>query len=126
MDDDTAPPARTRGHTHGRHYDHWRIRPRGLDIGALLAQAQSVQNQLEAAQNQLAESNFEGTAGGGLVRATVTGTGELDALTIAPEALEDTDAETLADLVVAAVKDATGQARAMQQSLMPQMPSLGL
>ena len=54
----------------------------GLDIGALLAQAQSVQNQLEAAQNQLAESNFEGTAGGGLVRATVTGTGELDALTI--------------------------------------------
>ena len=67
----------------------------GLDIGALLAQAQSVQNQLEAAQNQLAESNFEGTAGGGLVRATVTGTGELDA-------------------------------RAMQQSLMPQMPSLGL
>ena len=98
----------------------------GLDIGALLAQAQSVQNQLEAAQNQLAESNFEGTAGGGLVRATVTGTGELDALTIAPEALEDTDAETLADLVVAAVKDATGQARAMQQSLMPQMPSLGL
>lgn len=51
----------------------------GLDIGALLAQAQSVQNQLEAAQNQLAESNFEGTAGGGLVRATVTGTGELDA-----------------------------------------------
>ncbi|MCU4154306.1 YbaB/EbfC family DNA-binding protein, partial [Lactobacillus acidophilus] len=52
--------------------------------------------------------------------------GELDALTIAPEALEDTDAETLAALVVAAVKDATGQARAMQQSLMPQMPSLGL
>lgn len=95
----------------------------GLDMGALLAQAQSVQNQLEAAQNQLAESNFEGTAGGGLVRATVTGTGELDALTIAPEALEDTDAETLAGLVVAAVKDATGQARAMQQSLMPQMPT---
>ena len=45
---------------------------------------------------------------------------------IAPEALEDTDAETLADLVVAAVKDATGQAHTMQQSLMPQMPGLGL
>lgn len=106
----------------------------GLDMGALLAQAKSVQDQLEAAQNQLTESSFEGTAGGGLVRATVTGTGELDALMIAPEALEDTDAETLedtdaetlADLVVAAVKDATGQAHTMQQSLMPQMPGLGL
>ena len=95
----------------------------GLDMGALLAQAKSVQDQLEAAQNQLTESSFEGTAGGGLVRATVTGTGELDALMIAPEALEDTDAETLA---VAAVKDATGQAHTMQQSLMPQMPGLGL
>ena len=98
----------------------------GLDMGALLAQAKSVQDQLEAAQNQLTESSFEGTAGGGLVRATVTGTGELDALMIAPEALEDTDAETLADLVVAAVKDATGQAHTIQQSLMPQMPGLGL
>ena len=98
----------------------------GLDMGALLAQAKSVQDQLEVAQNQLTESSFEGTAGGGLVRATVTGTGELDALTIAPEVLEDTDAETLADLVVAAVKDATGQAHTMQQALMPQMPGLGL
>ena len=98
----------------------------GLDMGALLAQAKSVQDQLEVAQNQLTESSFEGTAGGGLVRATVTGTGELDALTIAPEALEDTDAEALADLVVAAAKDATGQAHTMQQSLMPQMPGLGL
>lgn len=98
----------------------------GIDMGALLAQAQSVQGQLEAAQNQLAESSFEGTAGGGLVRATVTGTGDLDALMITPEALEGTDAETLADLVVAAVKDATEQAHTMQQSLMPQMPGLGL
>lgn len=98
----------------------------GIDMGALLAQAQSVQGQLEAAQNQLAESSFEGTAGGGLVRATVTGTGDLDALTITPETLEGTDAETLADLVVAAVKDATEQAHTMQQSLMPQMPGLGL
>ncbi|MGK2309948.1 YbaB/EbfC family nucleoid-associated protein [Cutibacterium sp. V970] len=98
----------------------------GLDMGSLLAQAQSVQSQLAAAQDQLAESSFEGTAGGGLVRATVTGTGELGALTIAPEALDDTDAETLADLVVAAVKDATEQAHSMQESLMPHMPGLGL
>ncbi|MDO4412704.1 YbaB/EbfC family nucleoid-associated protein [Cutibacterium sp.] len=98
----------------------------GLDMGALLAQAQSVQSQLEAAQNKLAESSFKGTAGGGLVCATVTGAGELDGLTIAPEALEDTDAETLADLVVAAVKDATEQARTMQRSLMPQVPGIGL
>ena len=77
------------------------------DLSSLLQQAQQMQERLLATQAELAESRVEGSAGGGLVKATVTGTGDLVALDIAPEACDPADTETLADLVVAAVRDAT-------------------
>jgi DNA-binding YbaB/EbfC family protein len=72
----------------------------------LMKQAQKMQQQLEAAQAELAEAEVTGTAGGGLVTATLTGGGELTALTIDPKAVDPDDVETLQDLVVAAVRDA--------------------
>ena len=100
--------------------------PRSLDLNALLAQAQAMQNQLEAAQADLANMTVHGTAGGGLVEATLTGTGELVGLKISPEACDPTDTETLADLIVAAVRDANQQAMAVAQATMPPLPELGL
>jgi nucleoid-associated protein EbfC len=76
------------------------------DMAELLKQAQQMQQQLVAAQEQLATSEVTGSAGGGLVTATMTGDGELTALTIAPAAVDPDDLETLQDLVVAAVRDA--------------------
>ena len=76
------------------------------DLSQLMQQAQQMQQQLVAAQQELAESEVTGTAGGGLVPATMTGYGELTALTIAPAAFDPDDLETLQDLVVAAVRDA--------------------
>ena len=73
----------------------------------LLKQAQKMQEQLEAAQAELADAEVSGTAGGGLVTATVTGSGELSALTIDPQAVDPDDVETLQDLIVAAVRDAS-------------------
>jgi DNA-binding YbaB/EbfC family protein len=75
-------------------------------MGALLKQAQQMQQQLVAAQEEMAATEVTGTAGGGLVSATMTGSGELTALTIAPAAIDPDDIETLQDLVVAAVRDA--------------------
>ena len=75
-------------------------------MGALLKQAQQMQQQLVAAQEEMARTEVTGTAGGGLVSATMTGSGELTALTIAPAAIYPDDIETLQDLVVAAVRDA--------------------
>jgi DNA-binding YbaB/EbfC family protein len=72
----------------------------------LLKQAQKMQQQLEEAQAELAATEVTGTAGGGLVTATLTGGGELTAITISPEAVDPEDVETLQDLVVAAVRDA--------------------
>ncbi len=78
-------------------------------MAQLLQQAQQMQQDLAAAQEELAETEVTGTAGGGLVSATMTGTGELTALTIAPSAVDPDDVETLQDLVVAAVRDAARQ-----------------
>jgi DNA-binding YbaB/EbfC family protein len=72
----------------------------------MLKQAQKMQQQLEEAQAELAATEVTGTAGGGLVTATLTGGGELTALTIDPKAVDPDDIETLQDLVVAAVRDA--------------------
>lgn len=83
----------------------------GFDMQALMRQAQEMQAQLQSAQEELAAERLQGSAGGGLVTATVTGAGELVALTIAPSAVDPADAETLADLVVAAVRDATESAQ---------------
>ncbi len=83
------------------------------DMNQLLEQAQQMQQQLVEAQQQLADTQVEGTAGGGLVTAKVTGTGDLVSLDISPEACDPDDTETLADLVVAAVHNATGAAHEM-------------
>ena len=80
------------------------------DTSELLAQAQRLQEGLVLAHERLAEARVEGSAASGLVRATVTGTGELVEVTIKPEACDPADAETLGDMVVAAVRDATEQA----------------
>jgi nucleoid-associated protein EbfC len=75
-------------------------------MAQLMKQAQKMQQQLESAQAELAATEVTGSAGGGLVTATLTGGGELTAITIDPRAVDPDDVETLQDLVVAAVRDA--------------------
>jgi hypothetical protein len=84
----------------------------------LLKQAQEMQRQLVEAQAELAGAEVRGTAGGGLVTATVTGTGELTSLDIDPSVVDPEDAETLADLIVAAVRNATAEARRLGEQKM--------
>ncbi|MEL4503599.1 YbaB/EbfC family nucleoid-associated protein [Luteococcus sp. H138] len=97
----------------------------GMDMNGLLAQAQAMQAQLQQAQDELANSTFTGTAGGDLVEATMTGAGELTGLVIKPEAIDPEDAEGLADLVLAAVRDASAQVQAKAAAVMPAMPDMG-
>lgn len=80
------------------------------DMQGILQQASAMQARLLAAQHELAGARVDGTSGGGLVQATVTGTGELVALRIDPEVCDPDDPDTLADLVVAAVHNATDNA----------------
>jgi DNA-binding YbaB/EbfC family protein len=92
--------------------------PAQPNMQQLMKQAQQMQQQLMSAQAQLAEVEVEGSAGGGLVRATMTGAGELKALVIDPKAIDPDDVETLQDLVVAAVRDAARAAADVTQETM--------
>jgi DNA-binding YbaB/EbfC family protein len=81
-----------------------------LDMQQLFAAAAQMQSQLMNAQQQLAETEIEGSAGGGLVKVTISGQGELIDVEIAKEAIDPGDpaetASTLADLILAASRDA--------------------
>ena len=101
--------------------------PAQPNMQQLMKQAQQMQQQLMAAQEELADLEVEGHAGGGLVRATMTGSGELRSLVIDPKAVDPDDVETLQDLVVAAVRDAARAAQELTQEKMgPLTGGLGL
>jgi DNA-binding YbaB/EbfC family protein len=92
--------------------------PGGADLTSLLQQAQQMQARLLEAQEELARAEVSGSAGGGLVHATVTGGGEVVGLRIEPGAIDPDDAEGLADLVLAAIRDANRAAQELQQQTM--------
>ncbi len=83
------------------------------DMAAIMQQAQQMQQQLMEAQAQIADTEVTGQAGGGLVSATVKGTGELVGLTIDPKIVDPDDTETLQDLIIGAVADASKSASAV-------------
>ena len=93
-----------------------------LDMQQLLAAAAAMQSQLMNAQQELAEAEVEGTAGGGLVRATVNGQGELVDLSIDAAAIDADEpqetAQTISDLVLAAYRDACRAVDDLQQETM--------
>ncbi|GAA1953062.1 hypothetical protein GCM10009798_10310 [Nocardioides panacihumi] len=95
----------------------------GLDLNALLGQAQQMQEQLASAQAQLAETTVDGTVAGGAVTVTVNGVGELQRVDIKAGEFDGSDADSLSDLsdlIVAAYRDAKQQADALAgQSLGP-------
>lgn len=80
----------------------------------MLKQMQQMQADMQAAQDALANMTLDATVGGGVVRATVTGDGELVSIKIDPSVVDPDDIETLEDLVVAAVIEATRQAKVLQ------------
>ena len=92
----------------------------------LLQQVQKMQADVQAAQNALADERVEATVGGGVVKAIVTGDGALVEIKIDPSVVDPADVETLEDLVVAAVHEATRQAKVLQaQKLGAVTPDLG-
>ena len=96
------------------------------DMSALLAQAQQMQQQLLKAQRELTNTEVNGQAGGGLVRVTAKGSGEVVAVTIDPKVVNPDDVETLQDLIVGALADAAKQATALaQQRLSPLAGGMG-
>lgn len=88
------------------------------DMRGLMQQAAEMQKQLQKSQAELAEKTYEGTAGGGVVKATVKGTLELVSVEFDPSILDPDDPEIVGDLVVAAVNQATAAATEEAQAAM--------
>lgn len=84
-------------------------------MSQLLAQAQQMQQKLLEAQHQLANAEIHGEAGGGLVKVVVKGSGEVIGVEIDPKVVDPSDIETLQDLIVGAMRDASGQVTKMAQ-----------
>ncbi|UOE22161.1 YbaB/EbfC family nucleoid-associated protein [Thermobifida halotolerans] len=93
-----------------------------MDMQAILQQAQQMQQQLMAAQQELDEAKLQGTSGGGLVTVTMNGRGQVEDITIDPGAVDPGDAsdtaQTIADLVLAAIRDAERMVEELQQQKM--------
>jgi nucleoid-associated protein EbfC len=84
----------------------------------MLRQVQQMQAAMAQAQQEIAATEVTGSAGGGMVTATVSGNGDLKAIKIDPGAVDPDDVEMLEDLVVAAVTEARRSAEQLSQEKM--------
>jgi DNA-binding YbaB/EbfC family protein len=89
-----------------------------MNMGNLQRMVQQQMQEMARIQAELEAATVDGSAGGGVVKATVTGKQDLVSLTIDPSAVDPDDVEMLQDLVVAAVNDALRGARALAESKM--------
>ncbi len=94
------------------------MQPGQPDLQMIMQQAQKMQEQLIAAQAELATAEVIGQAGNGLVQVTMTAAGEVRAVRIDPQVVDPEDVDTLQDLVVGALQDAARAAQQLQAEKM--------
>jgi DNA-binding YbaB/EbfC family protein len=88
------------------------------DLGGLMKQAQAMQQKLAEAQDRLKALEIEGTSGGGMVKVTLSGAGELKGVVLDETLLAPGEGEVISDLLVAAHADAKRKLDAQQAELM--------
>ena len=92
--------------------------PMPPNLNKMLEQAQKMQEEMLAAQEKLKEERIEASSGGGMVKVVVSGDGQVQALTIDPDAVDPEDVELLQDMVLAAVNEALRQADQLREKAM--------
>ena len=94
--------------------------PQGPNMNQLLKQAQQMQAEMAKAQEELKNEVVEASAGGGMVKVTMTGDMQLRGIEISPEAVDPEDVDMLQDMVAAAVNEALRSAQELAASKMGQ------
>jgi DNA-binding YbaB/EbfC family protein len=89
-----------------------------MGMANLQRMAQQMQQEMQRIEGELREAQVDGSAGGGVVKAVVTGKQELVSVTIDPTAVDPSDVDMLQDLIVAAVNDALRASRQMAEEKM--------
>jgi DNA-binding YbaB/EbfC family protein len=92
-----------------------------FDMGKLMEQAAAMQAQVAQMQEEAKRETAEASAGGGMVKVTANGAGEVVSITISPEAIDPSDPEALGDLVLAGVNEALRAASAKVEAKAQQM-----
>jgi len=90
------------------------------DLNQMMRNIEKMQRTMEKLQGELAQMTVEGTSGGGAVKITCTGAFEFKAVKIKPEAVDPSDVETLEDLILTAIQDASTKAKELGQKRMEQ------
>jgi DNA-binding YbaB/EbfC family protein len=98
-----------------------------MNLKKMMQQAAKMQEQMQAAQADLAEKSVTATAGGGKVTVTATGAGDVVSIKIDPSVVDPADVEMLEDLVLSGVQKAIEEGKAMAQAEMGKLTAgLGL
>ena len=87
------------------------LMPKGPDMNQLMQQVQQMQADMAKAQEDLKSETVEASAGGGMVKVTMSGDMALREITISPDAIDPEDPELLQDMVTAAVNEAIRSAQ---------------
>jgi nucleoid-associated protein EbfC len=95
------------------------------NLNQLLKQAQQMQAEMAKAQEQLKNETVEASAGGGMVKVTMTGDMQLRGIEISPDAVDPEDVEMLQDMVAAAVNEALRSAQELAANRMGGIAGLG-
>jgi nucleoid-associated protein EbfC len=99
--------------------------PQGPNLNQLMKQAQQMQAEMAKAQEELKTETVEASAGGGMVKVTMTGDMQLREITISPDAIDPEDAELLQDMVTAAVNEALRSAQELAANRMGGIAGMG-
>ena len=92
-----------------------------FDMNKLMQQAAQMQEQMQRMQQEAANETAEASVGGGMVKVTANGAGDVLAIEISPDAIDPNDREALGDLVLAGVNEALRSARAGVEAKTQQM-----
>src|SRR6201997_3015953 len=94
-----------------------------FDMNKLMQQAAQMQEQVQRMQEEAAAQTAEASVGGGMVKVTADGAGQVLSITISPDAIDPSDPEALGDLVLAGVNEALRSASAKVEAKAQQMQS---
>lgn len=100
--------------------------PNGNNMQQMIKQVQKMQQNVAKAQEEIAKKTVEGTAGGGTVKVVVTGDRHVQAITLAPEAVDPEDVEMLQDLILAAINDGMKKAEELAEAEMKKVMPGGM
>ena len=96
----------------------------GGNIQQLMRQAQKMQEDMNKAKQELEESEFSSSVGGGMVEVVMKGDKTMKSIKIKEEVVDPDDVEMLEDLVVSAVNDCLGQIARKEKEMMPSIPGM--